>query len=320
MAVPNSTTIRNLNTANKGLSFRPNDNKTDQLLRKIQFQPLERSTDQFSYQQATSLPTVAFFAQGASVNNNVAVVSTTTLTFERVGQHIAIDLLDELSSRNDYDLHFSQMEQQVRATKLAILRLLSTTLISGSSGSGQINGLNRQIDSFGNGINFSAGDPLKLAVLYRAANTCRSTDDFVGSYSGRYFVSNERALRQVMSLLDGDGVNLQFRYDEELKTEIPVIFGLPWLISDAIATTAGSPDTTDIYVLPLEGETALRLLYAKDVNHECDEWGIHCYDIPLQQSTSQLSKAVVGFYSLYVPEATLVRLNTVRLYNATALP
>jgi hypothetical protein len=118
---------------------------------KSMFQPLERSTDQFSYQQATSLPTVAFFAQGASVNNNVAVVSTTTLTFERVGQHIAIDLLDELSSRNDYDLHFSQMEQQVRATKLAILRLLSTTLISGSSGSGQINGLNRQIDSFGNG-------------------------------------------------------------------------------------------------------------------------------------------------------------------------
>jgi hypothetical protein len=80
MAVPSSTTIRNLNTANKGLSFRPNDNKTDQLLRKIQFQPLERSTDQFSYQQATSLPTVTFFAQGASVNNNVAVVSTTTLT------------------------------------------------------------------------------------------------------------------------------------------------------------------------------------------------------------------------------------------------
>jgi hypothetical protein len=48
--------------------------------------------------------------------------------------------------------------------------------------------------------------------------------------------------------------------------------------------------------------------------------GIHVYNIPLQQSTSQLSKVVVGFYSVYAPEATLVRLNTVRLYNATPLP
>jgi hypothetical protein len=320
MAVPSSTTIRNLNTANKGLSFRPNDNKTDQLLRKIQFQPLERSTDQFSYQQATSLPTVTFFAQGASVNNNVAVVSTTTLLFERLGQHVAIDLLDELSSRNDYDLHFSQLEQEVRATKLAILRLLSTTLIIGGSGSNEIIGLNRQIASFGNGVNFASSNPLTLNDLYRAANTCRSTDDFIGSYSGRYFVSNERALRQVMYLLDTAGVNLSFRYDEELQTEIPVIFGLPWLISDAVVTNSGSPDTTNIYVLPLEGETALRLLYAKDVNHECDEWGIHCYDLPLQQSTSQLSKAVVGFYSVYAPEATLVRINTVPLSDAMPLP
>jgi hypothetical protein len=121
-------------------------------------------------------------------------------------------------------------------------------------------------------------------------------------------------------LLDNAGLNLQFRYDEDLKTEIPFFFGIPWLISDAVPTTGGSPDTTDIYVVPLEGETALRLLYAKDMNHDCDEWGIHCYDIPLQQSTSQLSKAVVAFYTLYVPEASLVRMNTVRLSNATALP
>jgi hypothetical protein len=169
-------------------------------------------------------------------------------------------------------------------------------------------------------VNFASSNPLTLNDLYRAANTCRSTDDFIGSYSGRYFVSNERALRQVMYLLDTAGVNLSFRYDEELQTEIPVIFGLPWLISDAVVTNSGSPDTTNIYVLPLEGETALRLLYAKDVNHECDEWGIHCYDLPLQQSTSQLSKAVVGFYSVYAPEATLVRINTVPLSDAMPLP
>jgi hypothetical protein len=153
----------------------------------------------------------------------------------------------------------------------------------------------RQILPIGNGVDFSASNPLTLNDLYRAANACRPTDDFVGSYSGRYFVSNERALRQVMHLLDNAGLNLQFRYDEDLKTEIPFFFGIPWLISDAVPTTGGSPDTTDIYVVPLEGETALRLLYAKDMNHDCDEWGIHCYDIPLQQSTSQLSKAVVGF-------------------------
>jgi hypothetical protein len=93
MAIPSSTSIRNLNTPNKSLSFRPNDNKIDQFLRKIIFQSLERSTDQFLFQRATSLPTVAFFAQGASVNNNVAAVSTTTLTLERVGQHVAIDSL-----------------------------------------------------------------------------------------------------------------------------------------------------------------------------------------------------------------------------------
>jgi hypothetical protein len=134
MAIPSSTSIRNLNTPNKSLSFRPNDNKIDQFLRKIIFQSLERSTDQFLFQRATSLPTVAFFAQGASVNNNVAAVSTTTLTLERVGQHVAIDLLDELSSRSDYDLRFSQLEQQVRATKLSLLRLLSTKLITGGYG------------------------------------------------------------------------------------------------------------------------------------------------------------------------------------------
>jgi hypothetical protein len=320
MAIPSSTSIRNLNTPNKSLSFRPNDNKIDQFLRKIIFQSLERSTDQFLFQRATSLPTVAFFAQGASVNNNVAAVSTTTLTLERVGQHVAIDLLDELSSRSDYDLRFSQLEQQVRATKLSLLRLLSTKLITGGTGSNEVIGIQRQITTNSNGVDFSASNPLNLNDLYRAANACRPTDDFVGSYSGRCFVSNERALRQVMHLLDTAGLNLQFRYDEDLKTEIPFFFGIPWLISDAVPTTGGSPDTTDIYVVPLEGETALRLLYAKDMNHDCDEWGIHCYDIPLQQSTSQLSKAVVAFYTLYVPEASLVRMNTVRLSNATALP
>ena len=320
MAVPSQSTVRALNTNNNSNHFYPNDNKIDQFLRKITFQPMEHSTDQFEFHRASSLPTVAFFTQGGSVTNNVTAVSTSTDIFQRLGQTVALDLLDNISSRSDHDAYFSQIEQQVRGTKLSILRELSDKLINGNS-SPDITGLERQITGgAANGTDFAASNPLTLDDLYRAANTCRPTDDFVGSYSGRYFVSNERAFRQVMHLLDSAGRSIDFTFDEDLQTEIPMVFGVPSLISDAVATTAGSPDTTDIYVAQLEGETAIRLLYAKDANNACDEWGIHCYDVPLQQTTSQISKAVVGFFCLHVPEATLVRLNTVRLGNASALP
>ena len=320
MAVPSQSTVRALNTNNNSNHFYPNDNKIDQFLRKITFQPMEHSTDQFEFHRASSLPTVAFFGQGGTVTNNVTAVDTETITYQRLGQHVAIDLLDNISSRSDHDAYFSQLEQQVRGTKLSILRELSDKLINGSSTPG-ITGLERQITgSPSQGTDFAASNPLSLDDLYRAANSCRPTDDFVGSYSGRYFISNERALRQVMHLLDSAGRSIDFTFDEDLQTEIPMIFGVPWLISDAVSTSAGSPDTTDIFVAQLEGETAIKMLYAKDANSECDSWGCHLYDIPLQQTSSQLLKAVVGFYVVMVPEATLVRLNTVRLGNASALP
>ena len=318
MSVPSASTIRALNTTNKLPSFYPNDNKVDQFLRKLKFEAVEYSTDQFEYHRASTLPTVTFFGQGGTVSNNATEVSTETNTFVRLGQTCAVDLLDEISSKNDNDPYFSQLEQQVKGTKLSILRKLSDSLINGV-GPSEIVGLFEQINTEGNGYFFNLlGAGFTLDNLYYLANVSRSTDDLIGSYQGRYFISNERTLRQVMYLLDSAGRTISFQYDEDLKTEIPVLFGLPWLISDDVFVSVKS--NTTIYVAQLEGPTAIKMLYAKDPNAESDHWGITTFDVPLQQTTSQLAKGVFGFYSLKVPEESLAVYSNAKILNAQALP
>lgn len=315
MALPNTGTVTCLNTDNKSNHFYPNDGKIDQLLRKISFEAMVMSTNSYDFARATSIPTVQFFARDATLDNDATNVTCSSDTFERIGDHTPMDMMDNSSSRGSYDEpEFSQIEQQVRGIKLGILRQISSKLINGTASPDPI-GFTQQVTA-GHGVSLAASTPLVLQDLYKTALLCRGTDDFIGGYGGRYWVSNEEALRQVLYLLDQAGRSAEFIYDAALNTYLPLIFGLPWLVTDAVATTAGSPDTTDIFVIQLEGTTAVRLLYGKDKNHECDSFGIHQFNIPLQATKNNFYRSVAGFYAVHVPEdEVIVRLTGVQLNN-----
>ena len=194
------------------------------------------------------------------------------------------------------------------------LRQISDKLINGTA-TPDIIGLTQQVTA-GHGVSVNASSPLVLQDLYKTALLCRGTDDFIGGYGGRYWVSNESALRQVFYLLDQAGRSVEFRHDPDLDANLPLVFGVPWLISDAVATASGTPDTTKIYVVQLSGPTAIRILYAKDPNNVCDSWGLHVYEIPLQASKNNFYAGVSGFYAVHVPEdQVIVCLNGVELNN-----
>ena len=119
MALTNAGTITCLNTDNKSNHFYANDGKIDQLLRKIIFQPMEHSTSAYDFAKADSIPTIQFFARDATLNNDSINVTCSADTFERIGDHIPFDLLDQIGSNGSCrNPDFSQVEQQVRGIKL----------------------------------------------------------------------------------------------------------------------------------------------------------------------------------------------------------
>lgn len=313
--LPNTGTITCLNTDNKSNHFYPNDGEIDQFLRKLSFQPMEESTLQYEFAQATSIPTVSFFSRDSLMSQRSVNVTCSSDSFERLGDITSSDLLDEISSNaNRLNSGFSQMEQQARGVKLGILRQLSQSIASGGS-SPNIFGLGRQVDS-GNGVDIAASSPLILQDLYKAALSCRGTDDFVGGYGGRYWVSNESAIRQVLYLMDQAGHSIDFYYDEELKANLPLVFGVPWLITNSIINYGTKPLKTNIFVVQLRGPTSVKILFSKDKNNSCDRWGIQLYSLPLQNTKINFYLAALGFYTFHVPESeVIVRLKDVELNN-----
>jgi hypothetical protein len=317
MPIPSTATIDCLNTENRANFFYPNDGFVDMLLRKISFQPMVNSTTQFDFSQASAIPATGFFERDALLPNNPANVVCSANVFRRVGDNVSMSLMEQISSRGrcDSPVDFDQLEQQARGTKLGILRKLSSQLVVGNGVSPNLIGFSRQV-TLGHGVSLNASAPLVLQDLYKAAGRCRGTNNSIGTYGGRYFVSNEEAFRQVFFLLDNAGRTPKWIFDYDLNSYLAVICGLPWLIDNSIPTRMGPIDQTSIYVVQLKGYSAVRILYSEDPNNVHDRWGIAVYDIPLQVRSNNLLQCVVGFYSLHVPEdKVIVELKNVQLNN-----
>lgn len=302
--LPSTATVQNLNTPYRSGFFFPNDRIVDQFLRKITFEPVLMSTEKFSFGQASSIPNSTFFSRDGTLTNSATNIALPDSgEFKRIGAEVEIDLFNQIGSRGT-----DQLEQQVYAVKLRILRELSTKLLKNATASSII-GLDQQLLN-GNGLILTASNPFTLQDLYKGVLSCKPTDNLVGA-GADCILSHNSILRQVLYLLDQAQEEIEWRYDEDLDCEIPIICGVPWYLSELAPSNR-------FYILKIQGKTSIRLLYAKDPLHECDKFGIHVYTEPLKKEKNNLACTVIGYYQVFVPENTiLVGMNSVMTPNIT---
>lgn len=303
--LPSNTTIQHFDTPYRQGYFFPNDKEIDQFIRKLSFEPMVMSSEKYVFGRAASLPNTAFFARDGNVTTNSTNVNLSSVgEFVRIGAEVEMDLLNQIGSRGT-----NQIEQQVYAVKLRILRELSHRLVHIASLPSIVE-IPKQINSYGNGVVLTSSNPFTLQDLYKAISLSKPTDNGVGA-GPDCLISSNATLRQVLYVLDQSGEEVEWREDNDLKATVPIIAGLPYYISSSVPNQ-------NIYVLKLKGASAIRLLYAKDPNHDCDAFGIHVYDEPLKKEKNNLTKTVMGYYQVFVPESTiLVRLNGVLTPNIT---
>ena len=188
---------------------------------------------------------------------------------------------------------------------MGILRQLSSQLITGAV-SPNILGLDWYVTN-GHGIPLTGGGTPNLQDIYYAITRSRGTDGFLGTGGGTYLVGNDSALRQILYLLDQAGYSVEWRIDPDLGVRLPLIFGTPFLWSKSIGNfTFQQQLYTNLYMVQLRGDTAVRLLYVKSRTVPCDRWGIHLYGLPLSATKENQYISVMCFVTFHVPEDSLI--------------
>lgn len=305
MAQPSTTTLQNLSIPNRQAGwFHPNDLFVDQFLFKLPRIEMEMATDSYQFNTADTIPSISFLARSETKTLPATNVSLVTSSFERVGNHIELDTYDSISGRMSNNL-----EVQARGVKLGLLRELSDKLIEGTA-SPDIIGLRSKTGSSTVGANNgnANGGFMSLQDIYKALYTCQPTNDMVGGGAADCAVLNPKALRELLGLINATDHSQGGRWVEDPELGAPVFeyLGIKWYISDSVPlneTKGSGTNLTSIYFVKLNGPTGLKLLYARDPEcYDVDEFGIHTYSIPINQTQNRRGLCIEGFYTLVRPE------------------
>lgn len=305
--MPNNQTIQNFNQRDLHPSFFSNDAFVDQSFYKFPRVGIYDSATLFEFNRAAALPAVPFVAKGGAIPLPETEVNLTQLSFTRIAATPKIDVWDQASSRG-----VDQLGQQMNAVKRAIQRQLSFAIVQGIPPA--FPGL--ETLAFQTSISNSATGALTLQDIYRAKNLMRGTGGpsrfggpGIGSCS---MIMHEKTQRELFGLLDQAGLKVDWVLDEDVGAEVPKIFGMKIYINNSITLNQGASfDRTSIYFLSFDSPSAVKLLYSKEEQHDCDIDGIHSYLLPVKEGTNELFAYVGGFFTLLVPEIQAA----IRLFN-----
>lgn len=306
-------TYQNLGLPNKEAGwFHPNDQKRDQFLRQLVLVKQVMAMDSYQFNRADSIPTIPFLERGATKTLPATNVTLNSVVYTRIGEHIEIDLYDSISGRMS-----NNMEMQARGVKLGLLRQLSSKLIEGTA-TPDILGLRALSASttIGANNNNANGGFMSIQDILKAIYLCNATDDMIGGGGPDCAVLNPKTLRELIGLINATtgGQGGEWSYDSQLNASVFEYMGIRWYISDAVPlneTKGTGTNLTSIYFIRMKGPTGLRLLYARDPNiQDVDSYGIHTYEISIDQTQNRRGLCVEAFYALWAPEtATVSRLN-----------
>ena len=308
MTLPTSTTIQQLTRPYLLKGYRPGG-YLGPLIRKMPLIPYPQAGQQIRFNRGDTAPTPAVYAAGD--NETAAPLETTlvTLTFQRLGAQLELDIADALAASDVND----QLQVQIQALKVQMIRLLLEQLCTGDGSAPNLNGFaagtdTSQTTGAANGA-ANGGVPTIEDVALLVTNVTAS-DDYVGA-GPDCLAGTSKAGRFLYKLMRDAGETPMFRMDPDLGVPIMHFMGLPFYIGPfATNETKGTgTNLTSIYAFKKNGPSGVHIAYSP-LNGNVDAWGMMAYMIPDQLGIGKRGAGGMGYYQIVYPElASIARLN-----------
>lgn len=297
MSLPSQTTVSNLTNQHVVPTWFPKG-LLDQFVRKIAFERVDRPGENFSWNRATALPTVATYAVGGTLSANAMDTTKITGNFFRIGDMAEVDVFHERSASRIVP----QLEVQVGAKKVGVIRALGLAILEGNGTA--FEGLKFHVTSgqtIGAAANGANGGPPTLAEVHKLLYMVTASDGYVGG-GATCLVAAPKAVRFIINLLEtASGGSAEYMFDNELGGPVLRFNGIPVYVgqNSTVETKGSGTNLTSIWALKLGGPTGVRVLHSSG---ESSQFGIEMVDVPLSNTVSKKGRFVGGHYSLFVPE------------------
>lgn len=301
MTLPTAATINNLSRNPVGTDYLPGG-LIDQFIRKIAKMAYAHPGGQIFFNRKNTGPTPAPYSAGGTLTAVPWESTRQTVTFQRIGAQVEIDIADALSSTDAGD----QLELQVQALRCEILRKMGEQVIQGGGTPPAWTGFGAtftggQLIGAGNGAANGAAptiaDIAKLISLVTASDGCvgAGADCLVGSPKSERFLA---------SLLAAAGETPVYVWDRDLGVKVLQFRGKPLYIGQVPEneTKGSGTNLSSIYALKLHGPTGVHIACSA-LGGGADEDGILSYLIPPQLGIGKRGAGALVFGNVVYPEA-----------------
>jgi hypothetical protein len=306
MSLPSQTTVQNLSYVYKHPAWYP-AGKLDQFVRKIPFEHVDQPSESMDWNRATALPTVVAFVPGGALPATAMDTTKVTANWLRVGDVAEVDYFHKVAASDPFD----QLEVQVTAKKVGVVRALGLGIVEGGGGAGIFEGFKFRItggQTTGAADNAANGGVPTLNDLHRLFYLVTASDGCVGA-GADCFVAAPKAVRFIAKLIEDKGGTPQYVFDPNLGVPVLYFNGIPVYAGQNVSneTKGTGTNLTSVWAVKLTGPTGVRVLHS---GGDPSMFGIDVTDIPAQPTVSKIGKFVGGSYALLVPEdESLARLN-----------
>ncbi len=308
MTLPTSTSIQNLSRPKLIPGSFPGG-YLGPLIRKMRFEAYAGTGQQIILNRTNTAPTPAPYSAGGTLTAAPLETTKTTLTMQRMGAQLEIDIADALTSTDAND----QLATQIQALKVAQIRKLLDQICTGDGSAPNINGFAAATDAsftIGAGNGNANGAAPTVEDVARLVGLVTASDGFAGA-GPDCLAGTEKARRFLFQLLRASNQTVIFRWDADLGVPVMLFMGLPFYIGPFATNETKGTGTllTSIYALKMNGPTGLHVGYAP-MNGSTDLWGILTYLIADQLGIGKRGAGVLGLYQMVYPElASIARLN-----------
>jgi hypothetical protein len=250
----------------------------------IPFQEMKASTNEYSFNLASSLAALSPSLKGSTLGQNPVNTTKVQEPFQRFGDSQILDYFEVISGRE-----VEQLYEQARAVEARILRKLAQQFYEGSGVAPQLASLKQRASE----QIWASGVPLSLELLYRTKYLVKPSEEEGRGFGGNVWLSHPKAFQKLLSLLGSQVSAIENVYVEELGVSLPVFLGMPWCVDDEIQITVAN--NTHIYAV---NRDHLRILYGSNERFQANERGIQCIPIPMQKNKSELGVMVFASYAI----------------------
>lgn len=285
MTIPNTTTVAALSREYVVPTWYPGG-FLDQFIRKIPFQKIDQPGPTLEWARATAAPVAQLYTASTVLAVAATDMTAQSITMRRIGDICEVDTFME-SANSDPN---NQLQAQIEAKKVAVIRELSNQMINGTAGN--FDSLDTKISTGTQQLSIAAPTKEQLhQILLRVT----ASDGYVGG-GADCLVASARAVRYIIKLMeDAAGGGVSYVWDPDLGVSVPTFHGVPIYIGNV----AVSANLTSIWALKIYGRTGIRIVHGSGSS---SEYGLEVREVPMQGTISKRGAFVGGYYGLIIPE------------------